>query len=166
MIDAGMVMFRTDKPFGTVLGGIMVEMKRKGSVKRYNEIDFSALPESAGDCDLFLDWSCPLRKRYISCRVEEIIGEDEQNEDGDPIHRYAASFKEGNRNTAARVILVCSAAAALLVAGVIGTGAVPKLITILAGIAAGAAILVTGLQPSTKARDYVRSLLNEVKEYK
>ena len=55
MMDAGMRLFQTEKPFGTVLGGIKTEMAKYGKVLRANEIDPSRLPDSTGESDIFLD---------------------------------------------------------------------------------------------------------------
>ena len=95
MMDAGMRLFETEKPFGTVLGGIKTEMAKYGKVLRHNEIVPEELPEAAAGCDLFLDWSGRLQKRYISCRLEDagLVG---KTADGEDIHRYAASLLEGH----------------------------------------------------------------------
>ena len=61
MMDAGMVLFTSEKPFGTVLGGIKAELTKLGKVKRANEISPDELPDTTGECDLFVDWSTPLR---------------------------------------------------------------------------------------------------------
>ena len=116
MMDAGMVLFQTEKPFGTVLGGIKTELLKYGKVLRRNEFNESELPETTGECDLFLDWSAPLRKRYISVRLED-AGTVGKTEDGEDIHRYAACLKEGNRCTATRLVL---AVGLVLLCGITG----------------------------------------------
>ena len=102
MMDAGMRLFETEKPYGTVLGGIKTEMAQYGKVSRTNEIDRGGLPEASADCDLLLDKSSRLKSRYISCKLEDagIVG---RTEDGEEIRCYAASLKEGNRNTKAGI---------------------------------------------------------------
>ena len=98
MMDAGMRLFDSEKPFGTIIGGIKNEMGQYGRLKRRNEIDPEELPPMTGDCDLFLDRSTKFKSKYLSCKVEDagIVG---KTTDGEKIHRYAASLKEGNRNT-------------------------------------------------------------------
>ncbi len=98
MMDAGMRLFLTEKPFGTVLGGIKVEMAKYGNVLRPNEIDTSALPPTTGVCDLFLDRSTRYKSKYLACSLED-AGTVGSTPDGEPIHRYAVTLKEGNRNT-------------------------------------------------------------------
>ncbi len=71
MMDAGMTLFTSEKPFGTVLGGIKMEMSKYGAVRRANEISPEEVPDTTGECDLFVDWSTPLRWRAISCRLED-----------------------------------------------------------------------------------------------
>ena len=97
-MDAGMRLFETEKPYGTVLGGIKTEMAQYGKVLRTNEIDHDALPPSAAGCDLFLDRSTKLKNKYLTCTLED-AGTVGKTEDGEEIHRYAASLKEGNKNT-------------------------------------------------------------------
>ena len=98
MMDAGMRLFESEKPLGTVLGGLKNEMGRYGRLMRRNEIDPEELPATTGDCDLFLDRSTRFKSKYLSCRVED-AGTVGKTADGEEIHRYAASLKEGNRNT-------------------------------------------------------------------
>ena len=98
MMDAGMRLFETEKPFGTVLGGIKTEMAQYGKVYRTNEIDRDSLPAASSGCDLFLDRSTRYKSKYLTCSLEDagIVG---KTSDGEEIHRYAASLKEGNKNT-------------------------------------------------------------------
>ena len=98
MMDAGMRLFDSEKPFGTIIGGIRNEMSQYGRLMRRNEINLEELPPMTGDCDLFLDRSTKFKSKYLSCKVEDagIVG---KTADGEEIHRYAASLKEGNRNT-------------------------------------------------------------------
>ena len=98
MMDAGMRLFETEKPFGTVLGGIKTEMAQYGKVYRTNEIDRDSLPAASSGCDLFLDRSTRFKSRYLSCRLED-AGDVGQTPDGETVRRYAATIKEGNRNT-------------------------------------------------------------------
>ena len=98
MMDAGMRLFETEKPFGTVLGGIKTEMAGYGKVLRNNEIVESELPEASIGCDLFLDRSTRYKTKYITCKLEE-AGMVGTTPDGEEIHRYAVSLKEGNKNT-------------------------------------------------------------------
>ena len=98
MMDAGMRLFETEKPYGTVLGGIKTEMSQYGKVYRTNEIDHDSLPAAAAGCDLFLDRSTKYKSKYLTCSLEDagIVG---STPDGEEIHRYAATLKEGNKNT-------------------------------------------------------------------
>lgn len=98
IMDAGMRLFTTEKPFGTVLGGIKTEMAKYGKVLRSNEIVESELPEACAGCDLFLDRSTRYKTKFISCTLED-AGTVGKTADGEEIHRYAASLKEGNKNT-------------------------------------------------------------------
>ena len=66
MMDAGMRLFESEKPLGTVLGGIKNEMGRYGRLMRRNEIDPEELPATTGDCDLFLDRSTRFKSKYLS----------------------------------------------------------------------------------------------------
>ena len=116
MMDAGLRLFETEKPFGTVIGGIKTEMAKYGKVYRTNEIDRDALPAAAADCDLFLDRSSRFKSWYITCKVEDagIVG---KTADGEDIHRYAASLKEGNKNTPTGIYV---AAALIIIWGMLG----------------------------------------------
>jgi len=165
MMDAGMVLFETEKPFGTVIGGIKTEMIKYGKVLRRNEFDENELPESAEDCDLILDWSSMLRRRCISCRLED-AGITGKTEDGEDIHRYASIFKEGNRNTPARKVLAWALALACIVLGCIGIPYSPKALTVIVGIVAAGFALYHLLKPSTKAQEVVSDLLEIIKEAK
>lgn len=158
MMDAGMVLFTSVKPFGTVLGGIKTEMAKLGDVKRSNEISPDDIPETTGECDLFVDWSTPLRWRAISCRLEDagLAGHDSE---GEEIRRYAVCFKEGNKNRIARVAVVITLAVVFLVLGSIGVNGVPGIVTVPAGLAFAAAVVILGLRPSSKAQSEVRNLL-------
>ncbi len=156
MMDAGMTMCRSEKTFGILLGGMKADLEKHGKVLRANDIDAQALPESTDEFDLFLDWSTPLRKRYLSLRLEEIT------EDGDEAsRRYAVSLKEGNRNTLLRSVIFLLAAAAVLACGIVGFGNVPRIITVLAGIAAALWIVLQWLKPSAKAQKLVKTLLTD-----
>lgn len=165
MMDAGMTLFTSGKPFGTVLGGIKTEMSKYGDVKRPNEISADSVPDTTGECDLFLDWSTPFRWRAISCRLED-AGPAGRNEDGEEIRRYAASFKEGNKNRGLKVALVLAFAAAVIALGVVGLGGVPGIFTIIAAVAVAAALLVFGLRPSPKAQKAVRNLMDVISQAK
>ena len=113
MMDAGMVLFTSEKPFGTVLGGIKAELTKLGKVKRANEISPDELPDTTGECDLFVDWSTPLRWRAISCRLEDagLVG---TNADGEETRRYALCVKEGNKNRKGKVLVTLLLAVILL----------------------------------------------------
>ncbi|MBQ0145491.1 MAG: hypothetical protein KBS78_10070 [Bacteroidales bacterium] len=163
MMDAGMMLFQTEKPFGTVLGGIKKEMLRYGKVLRRNEFELSELPESTDDCDLFLDWSCRLRKRYMAVRLED-AGTVGMTDEGEEIHRYAACLKEGNRNTTGRNILAWGQFIALVAVGAMVATPLPRFITIIAGAAVGGFILFKLLEPSKKAQKAVSSLLSIIKD--
>ncbi|MBR1501037.1 MAG: hypothetical protein IJ616_03620 [Bacteroidales bacterium] len=91
MMDAGMVLFPSDEPFGHVLGMVKTAMTPYGKVWRKTDLEGSVLPDSLPEFDLFLDRSTPWRKRYISAWVEDA---------GDG--RYALTFREGNRSTTLR----------------------------------------------------------------
>lgn len=165
MMDAGMTLFTSEKPFGTVLGGIKAEMSKYGTVKKLNEIKPDEIPDTTGECDLFLDWSTPFRWRAVSCRLEDagLVG---KNSEGEEIRRYAASFKEGNKNRGGKVLLLVSLAAVAVIFGIIGIDGVPGIFTIILGVAVAAGILILGLRPSVKAQEAVKSLMNIVAQAK
>ena len=98
MMDAGMRLFDTEKPYGTVLGGIKTEMSKYGKVLRAKELEGVVLPDACTGCDLCLDRSTKYKTKYISCTLED-AGTVGTTEEGEQIHRYAASLKEGNNNT-------------------------------------------------------------------
>ena len=98
MMDAGMRLFDTEKPYRTVLGGIKTEMSKYGKVLRAKELEGVVLPDACIGCDLFLDRSTKYKTKYISCTLED-AGTVGTTEEGEQIHRYAASLKEGNKNT-------------------------------------------------------------------
>lgn len=145
-MDAGMTLFRAVSGFGDTLGQVAAELEVYGNVLKPCDMADAKLPESTGDCDLFLDWSTPWRIRYISCIVES-AGKD----------RYAATFKEGNRSTVLRgaamfCLLVSFAATALLGHGICAIAGI-----IFAGLTAYLWIL-----PSRKAQNTVRKLMDNL----
>ena len=71
MMDAGMVLFPSDEPFGRVLGMVKTAMTPYGKVWRKTDLEGSVLPDSLPEFDLFLDRSTPWRKRYISAWVSD-----------------------------------------------------------------------------------------------
>ena len=165
MMDAGMTLFTSAKPFGTVLGGIKTEMSKYGDVKRSNEISADSVPDTTGECDLFLDWSTPFRRRAVSCRLED-AGPAGRNVGGEDLRRYAVSFKEGNKNRGFKVACVLALAAAVIVLGVIGLDGVPGIFTIAASIAVAAGVLIFGLRPSPKAQKAVVRLMDIISQAK
>lgn len=163
MMDAGMVLFETEKPFGTVLGGLKTELGKHGRVLTGNEMKAEELPGSTGECDLFLDWSVATRRRYISCRLED-AGAAGQTANGEPVRRYAVSFKEGDRNRRCRIIAAQVLAAAFFILGIIGIKGIPGIFTIIAGIALAFVTEYVLLSPSKKAQDVITGLLQTAKE--
>lgn len=158
MMDAGMVLFTSGKPFGTVLGGIKVEMSKLGDVRRSNEIPADGIPDSTGTCDLFADWSTPLRWRAVSCRLED-AGPAGTDADGGELRRYALCLKEGDKNRKGKVTVVIIIAAMFIIMGVHGVDGIPGIFTVLAGVALAAGVVIYGLRPSVKAQKAVRTLL-------
>lgn len=98
MMDAGMRLFESEKPYGIVLGGIKNEMAGFGKVLRTTEFSEEDIPELSKGCDLFMDRSTRYKSKYISCSLED-AGTVGRTADGEEIHRYAALVKEGNKNT-------------------------------------------------------------------
>lgn len=113
MMDAGMVLFEDNESFGNAIGRVRVLMERNGKVMGRQDIDAETLPESTGEFDLFQDWSSAWRTRYISCHVES-AGEKDVN--GVKTGIYAASFKEGSRNTRLRGVTMAFILVILLAA--------------------------------------------------
>ena len=108
MMDAGMALFTSEKPFGTVLGGIKMEMSKYGAVRRANEISAEEIPDTTGECDLFVDWSTPLRWRAISCRLED-AGPAGTNAEGAELRAIDGGGR--GRVVAARVVAAVAAGA-------------------------------------------------------
>lgn len=165
MMDAGMTLFTSAKPFGTVLGGIKTEMSGYGRVRRSNEISVEDIPDTTGECDLFMDWSTPWRWRAVSCKLED-AGAAGVNQDGEAVRRYAASFKEGNKNRGAKVAIVVALALLSVILGFVGIDGVPGIFTIIAGFVVSAFVLIIGLRPSRKAQLAVRNLMSVIAESK
>lgn len=159
LIDAGTGMFETEKPFGTVAGGVKVELQKYGRVLRFSEVDPSDLPEAAREFDFFLDWSTPLRKRYISCKVDD-AGKAGETGEGEEIRRYAVSFKEGNRNTVLRLICTLVIAHIFFIGGLVKIPGIPRILTLVAGVAIGLFIMYLWLRPSTRAQQVTEELRN------
>lgn len=74
MLDAGMILFEAKSDFGDTLGQVKAEMEVYGKVLKPADLSEAELPESTGECDLFLDWSSIWRVRYISCHLESADG--------------------------------------------------------------------------------------------
>ena len=165
MMDAGMVLFTSEKPFGTVLGGIKAELAKLGKVKRANEISPDELPDTTGECDLFVDWSTPLRWRAISCRLEDagLVG---TNADGEETRRYALCVKEGNKNRKGKVLVTLLLAVIFIALGIFSIDGVAGIFTVLFGSVFVVAIVILALRPSAKAQKVVRDLLEVVREAK
>ena len=159
LIDAGTGMFETEKPFGTVAGGVKVELQKYGRVLRASEVDPADLPETAGEFDYFLDWSTPLRKRYITCKVDD-AGKAGETGEGEEIRRYAVSFKEGNRNTALRRVCALLIAHIFFIGGFVKIPGVPRVLTLGAGICLGLFTMYRWLRPSMRAQQVAAELRN------
>lgn len=165
MMDAGMRLFQTEKPFGTVLGGIKTEMAKYGAVLRANETDPSMFPEAMGDYDLFLDWSSATKYRYISCKLED-AGEIGATDEGEPIHRYAVMLKEGNKNKPLGIAITAAAFIILIaLACIIGKGR-PSFWLVLIFLALGCLTAFRLLRPSKEATALIGKLLDIFKEAK
>lgn len=165
MMDAGMRLFQTEKPFGTVLGGIKTEMAKYGAVLRANETDPSMFPETIGDYDLFLDWSSATKYRYISCKLED-AGEIGATDEGEPIHRYAVMLKEGNRNKPLNTLLAIAIFLVFLaLAFIIGKGR-PSFWLVLIFLALGCLTAFRLLRPSKEATALIGKVLDLFKEAK
>jgi len=165
MMDAGMVLFTSEKPFGTVLGGIKAELAKLGDVKRSNEISQEDLPDTTGECDMFVDWSSPLRWRAISCRLEDagLVG---TNADGEETRRYALCLNEGNKNRKRKVVAVLLLAVIFIILAVFGTDAVPGIFTVPIGVLLAACVVIFSLRPSVKAQKAVRKILDVARDAK
>lgn len=165
MMDAGMRLFQTEKPFGTVLGGIKTEMAKYGAVLRANETDPSMFPETIGEYDLFLDWSSATKYRYISCKLED-AGEVGATDEGEAIHRYAVMLKEGNRNKPLNTLLAIAIFLVFLaLAFIIGKGH-PSFWLVLIFLALGCLTAFRLLRPSKEATALIGKLLDIFKEAK
>lgn len=114
MMDAGSALFTAKDGFGSAIGTVKAEMEVYGTTLRAREFRQEDLPGSMKECDLILDCSTLWRKRCISCKVEDAGDTGLLTEDGEPVRRYAAVFKEGNRSTVLRRAVYALACAALL----------------------------------------------------
>lgn len=165
MMDAGMRLFETEKPFGTVLGGIKTELARYGKVYRTNEFRPEEMPELTEDCDLFLDWSSIFRTRYLSCKLED-AGLAGRTEDGEEIHRYAAFFREGGRNKPLHLV-----SSVLLLIILFGTFLLhcrflPKFVIILVVFGLGLMGIYNMLRPSKKGQELISRILDTFQDAK
>ena len=163
MMDAGMVLLTSVKPFGTVLGGVKAELAGLGNVRRSSEISHEDLPDTTGDCDLFVDWSTPLRWRAIACRLED-AGFAGVNPDGEEIRRYALCVKEGNKNRKGKVTAVLLIVALLLFAGISGIAGIPRMISVPVAAVIATFWVVLCLRPSVKSQDEVKRLLSVARD--
>lgn len=154
MLDAGMVLFETKSDFGDTLGQVKAEMEVYGKVLKPADLSEAELPESTGECDLFLDWSTIWRVRYISCHLESADGGE-----SDP-HRYAATFKEGNRSTKLRGAVMAVLLAGFVLDIVFLHGV---LNTICAVLLAALTTAYVWILPSRKAQKVVKALMKALK---
>lgn len=155
MMDAGMRLFESNDNFGSTIGQVKAEMEVYGNVLKTSELDNITLPATTGECDLFLNWSSLWRTRYISCHVES-AGDFER--DGEAVHRYAASFREGNASTLFRDTIMFIIIALSISAMIFGH-------SVFITLAAIAAILATGyfwIMPSSKASRIVEKIMESV----
>ena len=104
MMDAGMRLFETEKPFGTVVGGIKNETSKYGKVLRAKDMEGIELPAASVGCDLFLNRSTKYKTKYISCTIED-AGEVGTTSDGEQIRRYARGWKVGRISKTALAVL-------------------------------------------------------------
>lgn len=156
MMDAGMQLFESGQNYGLVLGQVKAEMEVYGPVLKSSEFEGAEFPESTGECDLFMDYSTFWRVRYISCHLE---GAGTVSEGENPVYRYAATFKEGNRSTLFRGISMFLVVAACVVAML----AVPGLFK-LAFIALGLFAGYVWIRPSAKAQAIVSALQKSLQD--
>lgn len=157
MMDAGMVMFRSKLNFGQAIGQVKAEMSEYGKVYTAVELSDITLPESTGDFDLFLCWSSIWRIRYISCHIEN-AGENTGGEE--PVCRYAATFKEGNRSSVLRGVTML-AGIAILTFCIFATR---SLTLAVADVLCICYIGYRWITPSRLARTVVQDLMARVKE--
>lgn len=157
MMDAGMVMFESDQNYGNALGQVKAEMEVYGKVLRPSEISEVQLPESTGECDLFMDWSNVFRVRYISCRLENA---GEVSRDGKTYFRYAATFKEGNKSKPLRACFFLFFIAIYVTAMLVCSKNVLDVLIYLVIIAETVYIWIL---PEKKAQKVVAKLLSSLK---
>lgn len=155
MMDAGMTLFESEQNYGNALGQVKAELEVYGNVLKPCELADAALPESTGDCDLFLDWSTFWRVRYISCHLES-AGEIQR--DGKTFYRYAATFKEGNRSTMFRG----TAMLIFLLAFACETVLAPGLLYTLQGLVCSGITAYLWILPSRKAQKTVTALMKKI----
>lgn len=135
-------------------------MEVYGKVLKPADLSEAELPESTGECDLFLDWSTIWRVRYISCHLESADGgeSDPHGGESDP-HRYAATFKEGNRSTMLRGVVM----AVLLAGFVLDIIFVHGVLNTICAVVLAALTAYVWILPSRKAQRVVKSLMKALK---
>lgn len=170
MMDAGTALFTGKDGFGSAIGAVKAEMDVYGTTLRSREFRQEDLPRTTKECDLFLNGSTLWRKRYISCKVEDAGDTGLRTEDGEPIRRYAAIFKEGNRSTVLRGavhVLICAGLTACMFPGILpealsgqiaALSAPAGVLRIIAGILLILVVLYLWIIPSRDARHIVNQI--------
>ena len=170
MMDAGTALFSGKDGFGSAIGTVKAEMDVYGTTLRAHEFRQEDLPRTTKECDLFLDCSTLWRKRCISCKVEDAGDTGLRTADGEPVRRYAAVFKEGNRSTVLRRAVYALACAALMAcmfpkvlpgpvsAQITALSAPMGVLRVIAGILLLLGVLYRRISPSWDARHIVNQI--------
>ncbi len=141
MMDAGTALFSAREGIGMAIGYVRRKMEEAGGeVANINEVSQDVIPTTTGDFDLFMDFSTPWRSRYISAKVED-AGEGGTDADGEPMRRYAAVFKEGNRTAplraACHILVIAGLILTPITVGILFPDLANFVLTVLCLVAAG-----------------------------
>lgn len=150
MMDAGTALFESSESFGSTLGQLRAEMSVFGG-KTFVEKDFGTMDIPSSYGDIFLDYSTPWRTRYISCRLESVEDDGKAPREGD-VHRYAATFKEGNKSTGLRGFSYLFCVIMILFGCLVGEYGYIFILPMLVG---AVGLVLSWLRPSTVAQQTV-----------
>lgn len=95
MLDSGTALLCYCGGFGPMLGQVRAELSDFGTkVYTPRECDPSDFPPGA-EWDFFLDYSSPLRTRYLSCAVFDSGDTGRVDGEDRPVRRYAVEIRTG-----------------------------------------------------------------------
>ena len=89
-----------------------------------------------------------------------------KTDEGEEIHRYAATFKEGNANAPIRKIFAWGLAILLLLVSIFIKFPMPRPLAIIIAIVLGIGVVILLLRPSQKAQRAIRTLCSIIAQAK